>query len=407
MGLAMVGVSYHDISLPELEQLARRVGDLPLDLVKRGHAGVFGAVLLATCNRVEIYLDSVDPGSAGEAVRALLADGVAVPRPRLGSDVPRHLFSVSSGLESMVVGEGEIAGQVRRALEDARVAGTTSAALERLFQSASTASRAVSSTSGLGAAGRSIVSVGLDLVEESGVPVRESTALIVGTGSFAGVAHAALVRRGCAQVLVYSSAGRAHRFVESHDGIAVGDEDLLDALTRADLVVACSGAPHPVLDREMLVVATADRVTGLPILDLALAHDVDDDARTLPLVRVFDLEAVAANAPQEHADAVLHARRLIDQAVTRFDERESERSADAVIVALREHVGALLEREGARLRVDLDPEAADAFDAELRRLASELLHGPTIRAREYARQGRADEYERAVRLVFGIEPLAR
>lgn len=406
MGLAMVGVSHHDVSIAELEQLSRGVADLPVELVKQPHAGVVGAVLLSTCNRVEIYLDAADPRQAAEVVRELLAEqtGTPVPRPRLTADVPRHLFSVAAGLESMVVGEAEISGQVRRALADSRVAGTTSAPLERLFQFAAATSRTVSSTSGLGAAGRSIVTVGLDLVEAAGSPLDGSTALLVGTGSFANVSYAALSRRGCANVLVFSSAGRAQRFVESHGGTPIEPDGLLDALTRADVVVSCSGAPHAVLDAATLASATEERDRPLPILDLALTRDVDADARALAGVTVIDLDAVAANAPAEHADAVLQARQVVEEAVAQFDVRESERSADALIVAVREHVSALVERETARARGRLDPAATEAVESALHRLASELLHGPTIRAREFTREGLGDDYERAIRMVFGIEP---
>lgn len=403
----MVGVSYADVPLSVLDEISRSTRSLPSDLVIEPHAGVTGAVLLSTCNRVEIYLDAEEPRRAAEAVATMFARrvqvDVEVPTPRVGVDVARHLFSVAAGLESMVVGEDEVSGQVRRALQQAQEGRTVSSPLQRLFQGAAATSKRVSATTGLGAAGRSIASVAVDLVEEQDGPLAGRPVLVIGTGAFARVVHATVVRRGSQAPMVFSSSGRAARFVESHGGVAIDQAGLMDALTAAELVVSCSGAPHPILDAHTLRAVTSHRTRPLHVLDLALTRDVDDAARSLDAVRVIDLEAISAHAPQEHVDALADARALVNDAVDRFSARESERSADGVIVAMRAHVQALMDRERDRVQHRLPADVAAEVEASLRHFVGELMHEPTIRAQQSTRDGTTAAFEKSVRDVFGIE----
>jgi glutamyl-tRNA reductase len=390
-----------------LDDISRTAATLPQDLVREPHAGVDGAVLLSTCNRVELYIDAEDTRRAADAVQKMfikrLGTDLDVLSPRVGTDVARHLFSVAAGLESMVVGEDEVSGQVRRALNRARTEKTTSSSLERLFQAASATHKKVTATTGLGAAGRSIASVALDLVEADGDPIADCQVLLIGTGSFARVVHATLVRRGSAAPMVYSSSGRAKRFVESHGGEAISTTGLIDALGRADLVVSCSGAPHAILDSTTLAAVTEHRTRPLPVLDLALTQDVEDEVRTLSTVRVIDLEFISRHAPAEHSEAMNRAQTLVKDAVNSFGEKEAGRTADAVVVAMRSHVHQVMDRERARAQQRLSPENAAHVEEALHRLVGELLHEPTIRAREFTREGMIDEFENAVHVVFGID----
>ncbi|MEI6360860.1 MAG: glutamyl-tRNA reductase [Actinomycetes bacterium] len=409
MGLALVGVSHHDVPLSLLDDISRSAASLPEDLVREPHAGVSGAVLLSTCNRVELYIDAEDTRRAAEAVQKMFVKrlemevDVDVLAPRVGTDVARHLFSVAAGLESMVVGEDEVSGQVRRALTRARTDKTTSSSLERLFQAAAATHKQVTANTGLGAAGRSIASVALDLVESEGESIAGRPVLLIGTGSFARVVHATLMKRGAEPPMVYSSSGRAKRFVESHGGTPITTSELFTALEKAELVVSCSGAPHPVLDANTLAMVTQNRVRPLPVLDLALTQDVEDEARSLTSVRIIDLDFISRHAPAEHTEAITRAQRMVNEAVESFGQREAGRSADAVVVALRKHVREVMERERTRAQTRLSPEAAGAVEEALHRFVGELLHEPTIRAREYTREGLIDEFENAVHVMFGID----
>ncbi len=192
-----------------------------------------GAVVLATCNRFEAYLDiagddrdsavsaTVDAvATASDLVPAEVAESVQVLG---GGDVVQHLFAVSSGLESVVVGETEISGQVRRALEDARANGTTTSELERLFQEAAHTSRGVKTRTRIGAAGRSLVRLGLELASSRITDWAHTRVLLVGTGSYAATTIAALRDRGAANIQVFSPSGRAPWFAAKHDLVAATD----------------------------------------------------------------------------------------------------------------------------------------------------------------------------------------
>jgi len=391
MPLSLVGVSHLDVGLPELEQASVQALDLPSELLMQHVAD--GAVLLSTCNRVEIYLDAQDPERAvGLASEMLGASMAAVPdlrsrlRRRLGDDVARHLFAVASGLESMVVGEAEVSGQVRAALASARQEGK------------------VTSTTGLGAAGRSVVSVALDLVEREHGPIAGRTVCLIGTGSFARIAHTALRSRGAGELLLYSLSGRAARFAETHEGTVVAQTALTDALVAADLVVSCSGAPHPVIDRAAVEEVAARRGRTLPIVDLALTHDVDPGVRGLAEARIIDLADVAAHAPPAHGEAVRLARSVVDEAVDGFRRVEAGRLADPAIVALRRRITETMTAELERAERRHVDQTLVAVTGALDRFANEILHAPSVRIRELVAQGRGAEAMAALELLFGVAP---
>lgn len=404
MSLALVGLSHREVSLRALEDLSLRAADLPDRLL--GTELVEGAILLSTCNRVELYIDSSSPEAAVAGARRDLIEGGVdrfAPRVQIGDGVTRHLFAVASGLESMVVGESEIAGQVRRTAEDARRRGMSTARLDRLFRAATVVSRAVATQTGLGRAGRSVVSVALDLIEARRGALSGQTACLIGTGSFARVAHAALDRRGIGEVLLYSLHGRAERFAETHRGTVIAQADLAIALEAADVVITCSGAPHPVVDATS-VQAIMERRPERPLslLDLALTRDIDAEVRDLPDVCLIDLDDVARAAPREHLEVVRQARDLVDRAVVEHRAVEEGRQADPAIVALRGHIERVMAKELSRAASRADERTASAVEDALRRFTSELLHLPTVRTRELARQGRGADLAEALALVFGV-----
>lgn len=406
MSLALVGVSHADIPLEDLEGIDAGA-DLTHELVASGTAR--GAVLLSTCNRVELYLDAPDPREAAGSARELLAVGsgdrmlAAQARAAYQEDVARHLFSVAAGLESMVVGEPEIAGQVRAAIADARREHLATPRLDRLFGSASRASRQVSSSTGLQAAGRSIVQVALDLLEAEHGPLAGRTVCLIGTGSFARISYAALRERGAEDLLLYSLSGRSGRFAASHPGTVVPQADLGRALAVADVVVTCSGAPHPVVDADSLRAALGDRTSPLPIVDLALTHDVDPAAGELALAEVIDLARIQQHAPPAHTHAVTSARRVVEDAVSEYVAVEAGRRADPAIVALRRHVQQTMSRELDRVERRHADATVLAVTGALDRFANELLHVPTVRARELVRAGRGGEVLTALETLFGLD----
>ncbi len=409
MVMVLVGASHHDVALDEISRLAEANRGLAARLVAASD-DIEGAVVLSTCNRFEVYLDLNGFHDAIEMTTTMIAELAALERDSVvesmrvvvGTSVAQHLFSVASGLESMVVGEDEIAGQVRHALSIAQREHTTTAQLERLMQRALATSKAVTHSTGLGAAGRSIVSVGLDLLETRHGPVAQRRALILGTGSYARVVIAALRRRGCTQIQVFSSSGRADRFAQSHEIEAVSLGGLVEALSGADLVVACSGAPHALVDVDLLLRSrSADLV--LPIIDLALSPDVDAAVRDLPFIDVLDLEVIGEFAPHEHSAAILEAQSIVLTSVEEFDAAEIGRTADYAVVAMRSHVMGIINEELERIRARVDDETAEEVTRSLTRVSNAILHTPSVRAQELARTGNFADYRKAVHTLFGID----
>jgi glutamyl-tRNA reductase len=393
--------SHHDLDLSVLERLSADTHAVGREIVT-GCDSVAGAVVLATCNRFELYLDvddAADAAAARSAVAATVAarSGYTSDRveaslaPATGPAVVEHLFAVAAGLESMVVGEREIAGQVRRALTSARRDGTTTSDLEGLFQAASRTSRAVEHRTGLGAAGRSVVGVALDLVEDGLPDWADVRCLLIGTGSYAGASLAALKARGCGEVLVYSASGRAGQFAAQR-GVTAATDDLAASLAGVDLVVACSGAAGAVLDVDALVRArSAEAAVGarpLSVVDLALQHDVEPAVGELPGVRLVSLTTVAEHAPDGHSATVADARALVAEQAATFERELRTRQWNPPVVAERRRV----HEELAAAADQLDERAARA----LRRRVRSALHGPTVRAREAARAGDVAAYATAL-----------
>lgn len=265
--LICLTASHKNADFDALEALATAdAAALPTALA--AHDRVDGAVVISTCNRFELYLEvDAEPELAPALARQAAADALAhhapdafgdgrdpvadALEPLADGDAAEHLFAVAAGLESVVVGEGEIAGQVRRALQASQRAGTTSAQLERLFQRASETQRGIKNRTGLGEAGRSIVRLGLDLasarVEWPGARV-----LLVGTGRFAAVSLAELRRRGAHAIEVWSPSGRGATFARKHGIPLVDGRDADLAIASADVVVTCTSADHHVVDAAVL-----------------------------------------------------------------------------------------------------------------------------------------------------------
>jgi len=379
-----------------------------------------GAVVLGTCNRLALLLDapqSLPGGALRRDVTGFLArradrrpDAEAVPVELTawsGAGAVSELFATAAGLESMVVGEREIAGQLRRAMRVAAEEDTLSTDLARAVEHASTASRRVAHETGLAGNGRSVVSVGVDLAARHLPPLQGARVLIVGTGAYAGATVTALRRRGVTDIAVYSRSDRATAFAVGRGLQAVDAAALPAALSGADLVITCRGLGAPVLTRELIAPAArhhpADGARPLVILDLALTRDVEVAVGSLPGVRLIDLPSVQRAVPAAEAHQVQTARAIVEEETALFERMLSGRRMDPVVCSLRGHVAELVEEEVARLRVvDGRVDAGDAARA-LHHLAARMLHHPTVAARAAAEAGRGQDYLDALNLILGVE----
>ncbi|GAA0424770.1 glutamyl-tRNA reductase [Leifsonia naganoensis] len=397
-----------------LERLERSAPAVTAALAEHSEL-VAGSVVVATCNRFEAYLDIDDPLPSARAVSSetvidavSAASGISADELRRASavycdhSVAEHLFAVSSGLESVVVGEGEIAGQVRRSLESARAAGTVTSDLERLFQVASRTSRGVKNRTGIMTAGRSMVRLALDLAESRITDWSQTKVLLVGTGKYAGASLAALRDKGAEDVRVYSASGRAAKFALSHDVRPVVEGGLLEALGRADLVVTCTTVTDYVLTRDLLAEAAAQpgAAERRLIVDLGLPRNVDPAVAELDGAELLDLETISIHAPLEELSAADDARSIVGAAAAEFAAQTAEQAVTPALVALRKHVFDVLDAEIERAR---SRGADEQTEVALRHLAGVLLHTPSVRARELARSGEAETFVAGAAALFGLE----
>jgi glutamyl-tRNA reductase len=413
--LMVLGASHHDLALAELDRLSAGADLLTAEisaLVADPDSPVTGAVRVATCNRLELYVEADRFHDAVDSLLDAIAKATGATsdqvggqvKVRVGAPVAAHLFTVASGLDSMVVGEAEISGQVARAFSQAQAAGTVSPQLHALFRAAARTAKKVASTTELGDAGRSVASVALE-VAAAGLAgtLAGARALVIGTGAYARVVLAALRQQGCLDLLVYSSSGRATAFAASHHAVPVPADGLDVALHGVDLVVSCSGTSGGVLDPATVAAALANRGRPLVILDLALRPDVTDAVRGLPGVRMIDLHTVALQADPARAGALTTAQDLVIEAVAAFEDELTVRQMDPAVVALRSHVAEAVERELVRLRAKYEPAVAQDVEQAMHRVTQSLLHTPTMRAQELARSGDSEDYLRALHTLFGIE----
>ena len=395
-----------DYRLPGLDVVARLGAVAPglgPDLLEAVPA-LRGIVVLSTCNRLALLIDADSwadtgcpaalhslPGSAahssdshtsathrptvcaspvdaapsglGEAVSAFLAERAGLEPGSLhlshlaGAAARREILAIAAGLNSMVVGEAQIVGQVRRAAETAAAEGTLSPDLVRIIERASATARRVAHDTELSSQGRSVVAVGIDQAAGHLPPLTGCRALIVGTGSYAGATVAALRARGLTDIAVFSASNRAEAFAAGHDLRAVPTDSLPEAMARADLVVTCRGVGGPVLTADVVAPVAAERLrsaegTGRPlvILDLALTRDVDEAVRALPGVVHLDLPGVRDAVPDAEVRQVDAARAIIDAEADDFERTLAGRSMDPLITALRSHVGKIVTEEIERLR---------------------------------------------------------
>jgi glutamyl-tRNA reductase len=390
--LLCLSSNHQNASFDLLDKLSVIAEDTTLRLVNSSDF-VTGAVVLATCNRFEAYLDIDEPLTAATAVAVVsmleaLSDSSGIPVAELrasiqvhqGTEVAAHLFAVTSGLESVVVGEDEIAGQVATALGRARLGGTTSRDLERLFQRATRTSRGVKNQTALGGAGRSLVRLALELASSRIDDWSRMRVLLVGTGQYAATTVAALRNLGASDIRVHSPRGRGAPFAAKYD-LTVSDD------FEVDVIITCTAN----------VVLGVDRFPGRNgrlVIDLGLPRNVDPAVAFIPGVEMLDLETISLHAPLEQLTAHDDARAMVRDAAHQF---AADTAAEPAIVALRSHVFDVLDDELARA-------ATPEVERALKHFASVLVHAPSVRARELAAEGRLDEFVAGLSAVFDVAP---
>ena len=420
MSVLVVGISHRSAPVSLLEQVTVGVGDNPGVVGDLRQAGPLSeAVVLSTCNRVEVYADTDGFHAGVDAISDLLSrlSGVAL------DDLKRHLyvhwegqavlhlFEVACGLDSMVVGESQILGQLRRAYATARDGGA-GPTLHELFQKALKVGKRAHAETGIDGAGRSLVTVGLERAVEAVGPLSGRCALVVGAGSMGALAGATLRRAGAGEVVVANrTLDRAQHLAAGLDGRGIGLEELDLALADADVVVSSTGATGIVLSRE-LVERAVDKRAGRPlaILDLALPRDVDPAVRDLPGVTLVDLESLQEVLATTEAGADVEAARgIVTQEVGDFLAWQRAAKIAPTVVALRSRADEVVAAELARLSTrlpGLDAAARAEVEAGIRRVVDKLLHTPTVRVKELHEAPEGLSYAEALHELFGLDRAA-
>jgi glutamyl-tRNA reductase len=409
MAFVLIGTDYREVPLEDLDLLSQARESIETALVSNSNqTSILGAVIVSTCNRFEIYLDCADFETASKHAIAAIAEQTKLTPEYCGqifravsdSTAAQHLFSVTSGLESMVIGEEEIAGQVKRAFTSSQQSGHASTSLVQAFQKAAEVAKKITSETGLGSAGRSTITVALDYLEKRHGSHSGKRALLIGTGAHARVVVAALKRSGFDEISVFSPSGRAQDFALSRGLVSIDRDGLDAAIAGADLLVSCSGNAGDLLTKAALEQALRPSAT-LMIVDVSLSRDVSPEVESLPNVDLVNLEVIKRHAPVEHGDAILAAQSLVNEGVDAFEREKLERNLGPFVAAIRGKIALWIDEEVDRILKRDGAEAADAARATLTASTNQMLHEPITKAKSLAATGDEDDYRKALLALFG------
>jgi glutamyl-tRNA reductase len=445
MSVLVVGLSHKSAPVSTLERAAvsgDTLGKLLHDVARL--PDIAETFVISTCNRVEVYAEvgRFHGGVAG--VCDLLSRYSGIPAAELTSSLyvhyedraVQHLLAVSSGLESMVVGEDQILGQVRTALKVAGDHGTLGRSLRDLGRLALRTGKRARAETGIDRLGLSLVSVGIELAaphlsdaaragEDQEKLVSNGTGrlcgvhvLVVGAGSMSGLAVATVARAGAARVTVANrTRTKAERLAAGVGGTVADFAELPAAIAEADLVVSCTGAANLVITEAIMreVLARRDPARPLVLLDLAMPRDVDPAVAELPgpaeaAVGVISMDTLRGSGESAvGADEVAAVRAIVEDEFAAYGSAVRADRVTPTVVALRAKAATVVDAELARLAGRLSEESVSGHALEemaqtVRRVVDKLLHAPTVRVKELASSPDGEEYAAALRVLFDLDP---
>lgn len=414
MHISLVGISHKTAPVAVRERFALNGDDVGRALALLGEAHE-GAAVLSTCNRTEVYLTGPapvrDPSGVIDAIARARGqsppEGGAPFYVRTGKDAVRHLFRVAAGIESMVVGEAEILGQVRSAFAAATAAKTHNAVLSRLFHSAIRVGRRARNETGISRHAVSVSSTAVALARKTVGDLSSSTVLVVSAGGAGKLAARSLAEAGIRQMLVTSRTFERARELASDLGAAPVPFNRLDwALGQADIVITSTGASEFLIGPDLVRESRNGDNRPLLLIDIAVPRDVDPSVRELPGVHLFDIDDLRSVAREN-----LNARRaeiqrveaIVEEEVARFSEWLRSLQVVPTIAALRKRAEAIQRAELARTlpRLNLSEDARRRVEAMSAAIVKRLLHDPILRLKQ---ENDGERYVAAVRELFRLEP---
>ena len=419
-GLLALGVSHRTAPLELREQLALPEGRA---------AGVLSALVseepineaaaLSTCNRTELYLVATDSVEAETAGLGVLAREAGIPPTELlgplyslrGAESARHLYQVTAGLDSMILGEAEIQGQVKRAYELALVEGATGPILNRLFRGALAAGKRARTETAVGEKGVSIPSVAVELAQRNLGDLSARRVLLIGAGETSELTARALAARGSDAVFIANRGyNRAISLAERFGGTAVRFDELPRELADADIVVSATNSPHHLIERTELEVIMSQRgQRPLLLIDLAVPRDIDPECREVEGTSLYDVDEVQAIVEQNASGREAEARRavsILDSELRRFERWLGAQEVMPTVAALRARADAIVAQvlaENATRWESLSVTDRERVEQLGRAIANRLLHEPTVRIKGLADRQDAYLQVSALRELFGLD----
>jgi glutamyl-tRNA reductase len=432
MSVLVVGLSHKSAPVATLERAAVSGDTLNKLLRDVAHLpDIAEAFVISTCNRVEVYaeVDRFHGGVTG--VCELLARYSGIPPGELTGSLyvhyedgaVQHLLSVASGLDSMVVGEDQILGQVRTALKMASDHGTLGRSLRDLGRLALRAGKRARAETGIDRLGISLVSVGIRLAAavldrpprtDTGL-LADCNVLVVGAGAMSGLAVATAARSGADRIVVANrTRARAERLAAGVGGDVADLTGLPEAIAAADLVISCTGAGGLVITESVVRAAAGGREGARPLvlLDLAMPRDIDPRATSIPGVRVIGMEELRGSGDTAVGeDEVAAVRAIVEEEFTAYGLAARAARVTPTVVALRAKAAMVVDAELARLTGRLSEDglsgrALEEIAQTVQRVVDKLLHAPTVRVKELASSPGGEEYAAALRVLFDLDPRA-
>ena len=430
MSVLVVGLSHKSAPVPVLERAAVSGDTLRKLLHDVVHLpDIAETFIVATCNRVEVYAEVNRFHSGVAGVCELLSRHSGIPAHELTDSLyvhyedraVQHLLAVASGLESIVVGEDQILGQVRSALRVAGEQGTLGRSLRDLGRLALRTGKRARAETGIDRLGLSLVSVGIDrAVESLGERAQEARGLldgldvlVVGAGAMSGLAVATAARAGAAQVTVANRTRvKAERLAAGVGGAVADFAGLPAAIAAADLVISCTGAANLVVTEAIVDEVLDGRQPGRPLvlLDLAMPRDIDPAVGDLAGVTVIGMDTLrGSGGAAVGADELAAVRAIVDEEFAAYGSAVRAASVTPTVVALRAKAATVVDAELTRLAGRLSEEGVSGHALEeiartVQRVVDKLLHAPTVRVKELASSPNGEEYAAALRVLFDLDP---